>query len=111
MPFEIERKYLIRRPSETLLRSLPQADPTEITQTYLQADGSGMMRRVRKRGSDAKGWQYTYTRKQNAGFGKRIELEDEITALEDRIKAEMSDRGVEELEGAGHIAKYTEYTS
>ena len=79
MPFEIERKYLIRRPSETLLRSLPQADPTEITQTYLQADESGMMRRVRKRGSDAKGWQYTYTRKQNAGFGKRIELEDEIT--------------------------------
>ena len=57
MPFEIERKYLIR----------------------LQADESGMMRRVRKRGSDVKGWQYTYTRKQNAGFGKRIELEDEIT--------------------------------
>lgn len=41
----------------------------------------------------------------------KTELEDEITALEDRIKAEMSDRGVEELEGAGHIAKYTEYTS
>ena len=79
MPFEIERKYLIRRPSETLLRSLPQADPTEITQTYLQADESGMMRRVRKRGSDAKGWQYTYTRKRTVGFGERIELEDEIS--------------------------------
>ena len=79
MALEIERKYLIRRPSETLLRSLPEADPTEITQTYLKADDSGMMRRVRKRGSDEKGWQYTYTRKQNAGFGKRIELEDEIT--------------------------------
>ena len=78
-PFEIERKYLIRRPSEMLLRSLPQADPTEITQTYLKADGSGMMRRVRKRGSEQKGWQYTYTRKQHVDFGKRIELEDEIT--------------------------------
>ena len=78
-PLEIERKYLIRCPEEALLRTLPQADPTEITQTYLKADESGMMRRVRKRGSDAKGWQYTYTRKQHAGFGKRIELEDEIT--------------------------------
>ena len=46
MPFEIERKYLIHRPSETLLRSLPQADPTEITQTYLQADESASRMRA-----------------------------------------------------------------
>ncbi|MCR5718029.1 MAG: hypothetical protein K6F80_03215 [Oscillospiraceae bacterium] len=78
-PLEIERKYLIRRPSESLLQSLPEADATEITQTYLKADESGMMRRVRKRGTLSKDWQYTYTRKQTIGFGKRIELEDEIT--------------------------------
>ena len=41
----------------------------------------------------------------------RTELDDEITALEDRVKAEMAERGVDELEGAGHIAKYSEYTS
>ena len=41
----------------------------------------------------------------------KSELEDEITALEDRIKAEMAERGVDELEGAGHTAKYSEYTS
>ncbi len=41
----------------------------------------------------------------------KTELEDEITALEDRVKAEMSARGVDELEGAGHTAKYSEYTS
>lgn len=79
MPLEIERKYLIRRPAETLLRSLPEADPTAITQTYLKADDSGMVRRVRKRGSEEKGWQFTYTCKQVIGFGKRIELEDEIS--------------------------------
>ena len=77
-PLEIERKYLIVRPSEALLRSLPEADPTEITQTYLQADASDMMRRVRKRGSAEKGWQYTFTRKKTIGFGKRIEVEDAI---------------------------------
>ena len=41
----------------------------------------------------------------------RTELDDEITALEDRVKAEMNARGVDELEGAGHIAKYSEYTT
>ena len=39
----------------------------------------------------------------------RTELDDEITALEDRVKAEMAERGVDELEGAGHTAKYSEY--
>ena len=38
----------------------------------------------------------------------KSELEDEITALEDRVKAEMAERGVDELEGAGHTAKYSE---
>ena len=41
----------------------------------------------------------------------RNELDDEITALEDKVKSEMNDRGVDELEGAGHVAKYAEYTS
>lgn len=77
LPLEIERKYLIACPSEELLASLPEADPTEITQTYLTSNGKEM-RRVRRRGSAEKGWQYTYTRKQTIGFGKHIELEDEI---------------------------------
>ena len=41
----------------------------------------------------------------------RTELDDEITALEDRVKAEMAERGVDELEGAGHTAKYSELHS
>ena len=41
----------------------------------------------------------------------RSELDDEITALEDKVKAEMLQQGVNELEGAGHIAKYAEYTT
>ena len=41
----------------------------------------------------------------------RSELDDEITALEDRVKDEMHQRGVDELEGAGHIAKYAQYTT
>lgn len=78
LAMEIERKYLIRRPTEELLRALPESDVTEITQTYLQTDETGRMRRVRKRGSVQKGWQYTYTCKQEAGFGAKLEMEDEI---------------------------------
>lgn len=90
MPLEIERKYLIRRPAEETLRSLPEADPTEITQTYLTPSEDGFMRRVRRRGSDAKGWQYTFTQKRTIGFGKRIELEDEITQA--RYEALLQER-------------------
>lgn len=79
LPLEIERKYLIRRPDEALLRSLPESQPTEITQTYLTTLEDGYCRRVRKRGS-ADSWQYTYTRKKSVSTGTHIELEDEITA-------------------------------
>lgn len=103
LPLEIERKYLIRRPAQELLRTLPQADVTEITQTYLQADDSGMMRRVRRRGSDAKGWQYTYTRKQHAGFGKRIELEDEITEAQYLALLEEAEPTMQQV----HKARWT----
>jgi len=82
MPLEIERKYLIRRPSEDVLRSLPEADATEITQTYLTRKQPDFLRRIRKRGSAEKGWQYTCTQKKTIGFGKRIELEDEISETE-----------------------------
>ena len=90
-PLEIERKYLIRKPDAELLRSLPEADMTEITQTYLKPDDTGMTRRVRKRGSDIKGWQYTYTRKKHAGFGKRVELEDKITETRYQVLLEEAD--------------------
>lgn len=41
----------------------------------------------------------------------KTELEDEITALEDRLKQEMADREVDELAAGGHVVRYTEYTA
>ena len=79
MPLEIERKYLIRRPDAATLTALPEVRADEITQTYLTMGEDGFSRRVRKRGTAERGWQYTYTRKRTVGFGERIELEDEIT--------------------------------
>ena len=82
LPHEIERKYLIRRPSETELAAIEGLDRTDIVQTYLAVPESGVCRRVRMRGSDEKGWTYTYTEKTDVSFGDRIEIEREITRVE-----------------------------
>lgn len=79
MPMEIERKYLILRPSETVLQALPDLDRTDIVQTYLQDEGDGFGRRVRRRGTLEKGYIFTYTQKKDVRVGERIELEEEIS--------------------------------
>ena len=80
--FEIERKYLIERPAAELLASLPESDVTDIVQIYLKDNGSGMYRRIRKRGTAERGYRYYLTEKKDIGFGKRIELEREIAEEE-----------------------------
>ena len=41
----------------------------------------------------------------------RTELEDEISALEDKLKAEMSIRETDELSAGAYTIKWTEYTT
>ena len=90
-PHEIERKYLIRRPAMNELEAIENAECTDIVQTYLSVPENGARRRVRKRGSEALGWTYTYTEKRDVSFGDRIELEKEITEAEyNRLLAESS---------------------
>lgn len=84
LPLEIERKYLIAYPPKSLLETLPEVSMTEITQTYLLPKEEGFGRRVRKRGTPASGWEYTYTRKKPVGFGEKIELEDVISEADCR---------------------------
>lgn len=82
LPREIERKYLIKRPSAETLSELPDAAADEIAQTYLTPAENGAMRRVRKRGAAERGYKYYYTEKIDVSFGERIELEHEITEEE-----------------------------
>lgn len=91
LPLEIERKYLIERPAQAFLEALPEVSMTEITQTYLLPKEEGFGRRVRKRGTAASGWEYTYTRKKPVGFGEKIELEDTISEAEYRKLLEEAD--------------------
>ena len=91
MPLEIERKYLIRRPDAATLAALPEVRADEITQTYLTMAEDGFSRRVRKRGTPERGWQYTYTRKQTIDFGERIELEDEVSEADYLVLLQEAD--------------------
>jgi CYTH domain-containing protein len=83
-PKEIERKYLIKRPSADTLASLPEARAEEISQTYLFIKEDGVRRRVRRRGTAENGFRYYYTEKTDVAFGERIEIEREITLDEYR---------------------------
>ena len=87
---EIERKYLILRPTDRELSEIDGVKRTDIVQTYLSVPENGARRRVRKRGI-APNWVYTYTEKTDVSFGERIEIEREIGKSEyERLIAESS---------------------
>ena len=77
--YEIERKFLIRMPSEAELKAAG-AEATEITQTYLLAS-PGTTERVRKRGSEG-AYRYTHTTKTKLSDLRRIEEEEEVSEEE-----------------------------
>ncbi len=76
-PLEIERKYLIKHPDLTFLKSYPFCNAVEISQSYVKIDGKNA--RIRKRGADG-GYTYYKTQKQDIDGIRRIEIEDTLTA-------------------------------
>lgn len=75
---EIERKFLIVRPTDEFLFSLPH---TEITQTYLKNPQEGVTERVRKRGLEGR-YVYTHTIKRRIDFMSCLEDERVISQEE-----------------------------
>ena len=75
--FEIEKKYLISYPDESVLA---QCRCSEISQTYLKGE-EGTTERVRRR-ADENGCVYTHTVKRKLSDMRRIENESEISEEE-----------------------------
>jgi CYTH domain-containing protein len=100
--FEIERKYLIRRPDEAYLRG--NAAFSEIAQTYLLAK-PGETERVRKR-TDAHGTIYTHTVKQRLTAVRRIEREEEISAEEYEALLKRADPSAHTIEKQRWVLVY-----
>ena len=77
--YEIERKYLIRRPAEAWLEANCQG--TDIIQTYLKTEAPGHSDRVRRR-AGKNGVVYTHTVKRRITDLRREEQEREISETE-----------------------------
>lgn len=80
-PFEIERKFLIKKPDIKALENLPNCKKIEIVQTYLVSPDKSEEVRVRQRGVDGH-YIYTKTIKKKVSSIKRIETERKISERE-----------------------------
>ncbi|MFQ6752276.1 MAG: AAA family ATPase [Clostridia bacterium] len=80
-PFEIERKFLIKKPDIKTLENLPNCKKIEIVQTYLISPDKSEEVRVRQRGVDGH-YIYTKTIKKKVSSIKRIETERKISERE-----------------------------
>ncbi len=76
VPYEIERKYLIRRPDEQWLRG--RAEASDIEQTYLLCNEVEGRARVRARTTGDK-TVYTHTVKRRVNVLRAVEIEQVIT--------------------------------
>ena len=80
--FEIERKFLIKRPSIEEISSLGFVSKTDIVQTYLVREDPNIERRVRQRGTLQDGYTFYYTEKEKKGHAMRVEREKKISKEE-----------------------------
>ena len=80
-PLEIERKFLIERPSLRLLEALPNCERVDIIQTYLKTDEETEELRIRQRGDNGH-YIYFKTRKKKLSGMKRVEEEERLTQEE-----------------------------
>ena len=82
VPKEIERKFLIKKPTKEQIESLGCISETNIIQTYLKKGENVAERRIRQRGSKQNGFTFYYTEKTDIAEGVRIENERKITPEE-----------------------------
>lgn len=101
--YEIERKYLIRRPAEAWLEGNCQG--SEIIQTYLKADAPGHSDRVRCR-KGKNGVVYTHTVKRRISDLRREEQEREIDEAEYRALLQRADPERRVIEKHRYVLTY-----
>ena len=80
-PLEIERKILIKQPDIKEISKYVKLSMTQIVQTYLCDDGSGIERRIRMRGLPGD-YTFFYTEKKPVSPGVRVETERKISEKE-----------------------------
>ena len=101
--YEIERKFLIRRPAAAWLEANCQG--TDIIQTYLKAEATGHSDRVRRR-AGKNGVVYTHTVKRRISDLRREEQEREISEGEYRALLQRADPERRSIEKRRYVLAY-----
>lgn len=78
VPSEIERKFLVKKPSLNDLDNIEYISKSDIFQTYLKTEDN-IERRVRQRGTKEAGYTFYLTEKKELSPGTRVENEKKIT--------------------------------
>lgn len=104
VPFEIERKFLIKMPSEAALLSMAGAFCDEILQTYLLCD-EGLTHRVRRRSHGGK-VTYTEAKKIRLTALRCIEEERQIGEEEYEALLRLADPSLSPLEKKRYCIPY-----
>ena len=79
VPKEVERKFLIKKPTAEQIAALGCMSQTNIIQTYLKKGNNVAERRVRQRGTKETGFTFYYTEKTDIASGVRVEDERKIS--------------------------------
>ena len=90
IPYEIERKFLIKYPESSFISGIE--DISDITQTYLSSGAEGFSERVRRRQSADK-TLYIHTLKKHINDMRRVEIENEVSEEEYQELLKRADPG------------------
>ena len=101
--YEIERKYLIRRPAAAWLEE--NCEGSDIIQTYLKTEETGHSDRVRRR-AGRNGVVYTHTVKRRISDLRREEQEREISEAEYLALLQRADPERRSIEKRRYVLAY-----
>lgn len=107
--YEIERKYLIAFPDEGQLSALPDAQISDIVQTYLLSDKGE--RRVRKWTENGTSTYISTYKEKRPGTLKRLEIEAEITEEEYNSLLKTADPTMNPLHKKRYTIPYGSHTA
>lgn len=106
VPSEIERKFLIKMPTQEEIESLGAVSSSNIIQTYLIEKEEGVERRVRQRGTAEDGFNFYYTEKKPIGYGERAEKERKISVEEYISLLAEADTSLHQISKTRHCFLY-----
>jgi predicted ATPase len=106
VPTEIERKFLIKMPTDKQIEVLGCTSKTNIIQTYLKKNDNATERRVRQRGDIKNGFTFYYTEKTSLSNGVRFENEQKITPKEYLQLLTEADTSLHQISKVRHCFVY-----